>query len=789
MDTLLEKFVNDQLSVWPLAADNYRNLKQVRTKMIRLAGLDVVIQHNPCRVVSSEAVLDSVSIRKRSCMLCPENRPSEQSHLEFDGRKGKRYRITLNPYPVFPFHLVISSFEHTPQSIRLRYQDMLDFVTAHPGFTAFYNGPSSGASIPEHMHFQACPRGSMPLEAETGRQLDTPDSPELTFLSSVKEAELFHLNSFARGIFVLEAKTTKSITKLFYRLLDCAFPKEGEAEPRFNLLAWQANGSYRSVVVFRKKHRSHHYSSKNSDRLAMSPGCADIAGLFIAPRAEDFEKLDAKLLSDMISEVTIGEDEERSIRWRLERKQSKLEVGILSGGEIAFEILSDGAGPQRVTYSQGKISYNGVLYDELTFEERTPSTMFAEPSFVLYGVTIGVDFHWERKVTQKFAGTLKFIVEKGKISAVNIIGVEDYLLSVISSEMKSSASLEFLKAHAVISRSWVMAKIAHRGKKATPLQEADFSALNSISALVTRLAGKRQDGEADSDTLIKWFDHDDHKHFDVCADDHCQRYQGLTMAVGNTVRQAIDQTWGLVLRSRGEICDARFSKCCGGVMERFSTCWEDRDYSYLRPLADTPAEGPVPELSDDASVRKWIFSSPESFCNTRDAGILSQVLNDYDLETKDFYRWTVSYERGDLSELFRRRSGMDFGTIHALIPLERGASGRLKKLEVIGSKKRMVIGKELIIRRFLSESHLKSSAFIVTYLDAAGREIPVREVEAAARQDVPDMPRWSKVVLQGAGWGHGVGLCQIGAAVMSVRGYDFRSILLHYYPGSEFADL
>lgn len=243
---------------------------------------------------------------------------------------------------------------------------------------------------------------------------------------------------------------------------------------------------------------------------------------------------------------------------------------------------------------------------------------------------------------------------------------------------------------------------------------------------------------------IKWFDHDDHTLFDVCADDHCQRYQGLTMAVGETVRKAIDQTWGLVLTSEGEICDARFSKCCGGRMELFSTCWEDKDYPYLQPLPDTP------DCAEGGKV----------FCDTKDEAILSQVLNDYDLETEDFYRWRTEYSRTEVSDLVRKRSGMDFGTIRALVPIVRGPSGRLKRLKIVGDRKTIVIGKELIIRRWLSDSHLKSSAFDV---------------------------KWDgdRLILDGSGWGHGVGLCQIGAAVMASKGYTYDQILLHYYPGSK----
>ena len=735
MDNHIDKFIKGQLSVWPLAAENYRNLKKAGVKHLDVGGLEVTVQYNPCRRISSEAALDKKSISERPCFLCPENRPAEQTNIEFEGRKGRRYRVTLNPYPIFPCHLVISSFDHTPQTIWHRYPDLLDFVKENDDYLGFYNGPESGASAPDHMHFQACPQGLMPLQNRVDALFDNGDGKTLEFLANVKEARLFHLNEYARGVFVLCGSTAKSTAKLFYRLLDCAPVPEGSDEPRLNLIAWCHGGEYRSVVIFREKHRPHNYFSTDSDHLAMSPGCADMAGVFVAPEKEDFDKLDSALLTRVVNEVSAGREMENDIIWRLTRNQRKLEVGIMSGNEIEFEIISDGAGKQKVEYSGGRISYNGALYDELVFDAQTEATMFAEPSFILYGVTIGVDFHWERKVTQKFAGTLKFIVDGDKVTAVNIVGVEDYLLSVISSEMKASAGLEFLKAHAVISRSWVMAQVEHRGKPAAPVAElaeaTDGSSVTS-TGLVT-----------EGDEYIKWFDHDDHTLFDVCADDHCQRYQGLTMAVGDTVRKAIDQTWGLVLTSEGRICDARFSKCCGGRMEIFSTCWEDKDYPYLQPLPDTP---------------DW-REGGEVFCDTKDETILSQVLNDYDLETKDFYRWTTEYSRAEVSDLVRRRSGMDFGTIRDLVPIERGPSGRLKRLKVVGDKKTMVIGKELIIRRWLSESHLKSSAFEVKWVG-------------------------DKLILDGAGWGHGVGLCQIGAAVMASKGYTFDQILLHYYPGS-----
>ena len=728
MDNQIDKFVKDQLSVWPLAAENYRSLKKAGSKVLSIGGLPVTVQLNPCRRISSEASLDKESINRRPCFLCPENRPAEQTNMEFEGRKGRRYRVTLNPYPIFPSHLVISSFEHTPQSIWHRYQDLLDFVRENNEYLGFYNGPESGASAPDHMHFQACPQGLTPLQNRVDELLAAGDDKTLDYLTNVKEARLFHLNEYARGVFVLCGATAKSTAKLFYRLLDCAPVPDGSSEPKMNIIAWCHEGEYRTAVIFRERHRPHNYSSSGADHLAMSPGCADLAGVYVTTREEDFDKLDAGLLSQVVREVAASEETEKEIIWRLTRSQRRLEVGIMSGSEIEFEIISDGAGRQKVEYSQGRISYNGALYDELVFEAQTEATMFAEPSFILYGVTIGVDFHWERKVTQKFAGTLKFIVDGGKVTAVNIVGVEDYLLSVISSEMKASAGLEFLKAHAVISRSWVMAQVEHR--------QSHVSRTPGPSCPVSEPVEWAEE-------YIKWFDHDDHTLFNVCADDHCQRYQGLTMAVGDTVRKAVDQTWGLVLTSEGKICDARFSKCCGGRMELFSTCWEDKDYPYLKPLPDTA------DCVEGGDV----------FCDTKDEKILSQVLNDYDLETKDFYRWTTEYSRTDVSELIRRRSGIDFGTIRDLVPVERGPSGRLKRLKVVGDKKTMIIGKELIIRRWLSDSHLKSSAFEV---------------------------HWDgdHLTLDGSGWGHGVGLCQIGAAVMAAKGYSFNRILLHYYPGS-----
>lgn len=739
----IHKFTGDQLSRWPLACENFRALKNVKVRETDAGGLRVKLQYNPARMVSSAAKLTKADIARRRCFLCRENRPPEQIMLKFEGRKGKKYDILINPYPIFPEHLVIASDKHTDQSILQRYVDMLDLARKYTDFTIFYNGPKSGASAPDHHHFQAAPAGLMPLECD----VDKMDAVE--YLTSVQDARLYHYKRFTTGVFVLTAETAKSAAKLFYRLLDCADIPEGETEPMFNLFSYYRGGEYCSIIVFRSRHRSHHYFSEGEDHLTMSPGCADMGGMFIVPVEEEFDKITPELLSEMIAEVSITEEEEKCIVDRLTRTQPVVEVGIMSAREIDFEILSDGAGRRRASLREGKIEYDGALYDELYFGEPTLSTMFAEASFVLHEVTIGVDFHWERKESQRFAGGLKIIVDKDKLTAVNVIGVEDYLLSVISSEMSASASEEFLKAHAVISRSWLMAQIRGAGKRKGVFVPESVKDLPSLVMHLDSILchDEKTDSENGTYEYVKWYDHEDHRLFDVCADDHCQRYQGLARVTGNTVRKVIDSTWGQVLIYDGELCDARFSKCCGGRMERFSTCWEDEDHAYLQPLPDSP----------------YHSERDDCFCNTQDSGILSQVLNGYDQETVDFYRWEVEYPNEYLSALVERKSGVRLGRIISIDPIERGESGRISKLRIKGEDKILIVGKELEIRRILSETHLKSSAF-----------------EAEMNGD--------RIILRGKGWGHGVGLCQIGAAVMSSKGYDYRQILEHYYPGTLISD-
>ena len=749
-ETRIHKFVGDQLSRWPLACNNFRALKDVRVRELEVGGLTVKLQFNPARMISSAAKLTKEEIAKRRCFLCRENRPPEQIMLKFEGRKGKKYDILVNPYPIFPDHLVIAKSKHTDQSIWHRYIDMLDLAKKYHGCAFFYNGPKSGASAPDHHHFQGVPKGMMPLENDINHYLDQLTQVEsqenpLNYLVSNQDAHLYHYQKFTTGVFVLRSETSKSAAKLFYRLLDCADIPEGEPEPLINLYSWWSHGEFRTVVVFRRSHRSHHYWSEGPDHLTMSPGCADMAGVFIVPVEKEYDALTSEWLSDMVREVSVTEEEQARIINRLTREQQLLNVGIMNSDELEFEILADGAGPRKAKVREGKIEYDGALYDELYFEAPNPSTMFAEPSFILHGVTIGVGFHWERKENQKFAGALKIIVEKNRLVAINVVGIEDYLLSVISSEMSATASEEFLKAHAVISRSWVLAQIsALRTDRCHPVPEG----VNNVPSLVSNLDSLFAKNEAnESSDLIeytKWYDKEDHKLFDVCADDHCQRYQGLTRAVGKRVRRVIDATWGQALHYEGKLCDARFSKCCGGKMEKFSSCWEDKDYAYLQPLSDTPDHNP----------------EGECFCATQDKEILGQVLNNYDQETVDFYRWTQEYDRAELAALIERRSGIALGKIQTLEPLERGESGRIIRLKITGEARSLIVGKELEIRRILSDSHLKSSAFEVSYI---GDNI---------------------IRLDGCGWGHGVGLCQIGAAVMASKGYSYTQILEHYYPNA-----
>jgi SpoIID/LytB domain protein len=435
--------------------------------------------------------------------------------------------------------------------------------------------------------------------------------------------------------------------------------------------------------------------------------------------------------------------------------EPQIRVGIMHESEIIFRLnerfLLDPNGVpfeklQKVNFSNGQIWLNGEPVDDESLVFRP--VRFRESSFELNDVTIGLNFHWERKEDQLFKGALEIMADDEKLWAINIIPLEEYLVSVISSEMSATSNIELLKAHAIISRSWLMAQI----KKGNDLKQT----------------GKNYQVVSEtSEEYIRWYDREDHLYFDVCADDHCQRYQGITRQSTELVERAVAETKGAFLMFDDQICDARFSKNCGGITESFENIWEPEIHPYLQSVVDnkTHPEGFKIDLSDEKAAEQWILNSPEAFCNTTDKQVLSQVLNDYDQETKDFYRWKLSYQQADLAELIARKTGRDFGQIIDLVPVERGKSGRIIKLKIVGTQLTLIIGKELEIRKTLSESHLYSAAFVVE------------------RQNIEDgIP--GEFILTGAGWGHGVGLCQIGAAMMADQGYKYDEILLHYFRGA-----
>lgn len=428
-----------------------------------------------------------------------------------------------------------------------------------------------------------------------------------------------------------------------------------------------------------------------------------------------------------------------------------INVGIVTGKEISFT-LNGKYLTQEGKVVTGQLKASATGNGEISLGTKKIESIELTPedkncSFTLHNVTIGISYHWERQEEQTFTGKLKLITDGENVIAINILPVEDYLVSVISSEMSATSSLEFLKSHAVISRSWLLAQIEDRDRK------------NVHKSL-------QQNFTTDENCIIRWYDREDHKLFDVCADDHCQRYQGITKASNPSVAKAVKETEGMALMYGDEICDARFSKCCGGVSETFDTCWDDKDYPYLQPVIDDSENKDIPDLSIEENAEKWIRTTPAAFCNTHDEKVLKQILSNYDQETTDFYRWKVKYSQKEISELIHRKTGIEFGDIKDLIPMQRGKSGRISRLKIVGTLRTVTIGKELEIRRALSESHLFSSAFVVDKTEVAG--------------SVP-----SEFTITGAGWGHGVGLCQIGAAMMGEKGYSYDKILLHYYRNAE----
>ena len=762
-DSSISRFFNRQLEVWTDARHRFRDLKHVETRQF---SDQLKLQWNPARIVSTGAKIDKKTLGERPCFLCDKNRPKEQMSKQID----EKFHLLVNPFPILPVHFTIPARKHQPQLIYKNYGEMHRFISLHSDLMVFYNGPKCGASAPDHLHFQAGTNGILPLQTNWQRL-----SRNLTDIISLNDEEKISVvRDFIVPAFVIISKSAESDEALFRRLYK-AMPQRGdETEPMMNIISWRKGEEFISVVIPREKHRPEAYFAEGDAQFVVSPGALDMSGLIITPREEDFRKLTEEKALSLLQECGVSEEKMNTIIAKLKAskdaedaaeasstlynkgKQPDVTVGIVSAQKIHFSLnkpyLAKGEkvlGEQVVEFSEGGVLWNGNQYSQLTFHPQS-----ADASFSLSDVTIGVNFHWERKETQTFLGTLRFVVESDKIVAINELPVEKYLESVISSEMSATSSLELLKAHAVISRSWLLAQMMKR-------REVAESGNNFFSFT------KKED------TLIRWYDREDHTLFDVCADDHCQRYQGITKETSPHVAEAIRQTKGQILMDGEEICDARFSKCCGGITEEFQYCWEDTPKTYLTAVRDIAlgVEHTLPNLTNEEEAEKWIRFNPPAFCNTQDKKILSEVLNDYDQETVNFYRWKETLSQEKLQQLIADKLKMDLGAILDMKAVERGKSGRISKLQIIGTEKTFTIGKELEIRRTLSDSHLLSSAFVVDKYDKDEQGVPQR------------------FELIGAGWGHGVGLCQIGAAVMGEQGYHYDAILLHYYQGAEIKKL
>ncbi len=773
-------FFNRQRQNWPEVDLRFDEIDaDIETKVLPAEDWNLAVQFNPRRITSTAAKVDKKNLKKRPCFLCDRNRPEQQIALPVSGG----CQVLVNPFPILPHHLTIPTRRHKLQTLDVLLDTLSSMAWKMPDYLFFYNGARCGASAPDHAHLQAGARGIVPLErdwkfyenrlekAYPTKKTEEADLEDRGY--NAKNSGIYLLHGYACPAFAIIGRGGDADFFLLRKLLSVLPVEDGCPEPDLNLLCWRQRGGLAEpdtlvqIIFLRRKHRPDCYFAEGKSQLVISPGALDMGGLIITPREEDFARLTPKQAVSILREVAAPESELAQIVRKLHGVRStrqtaqtvdvpgadgnepEVSVGILKADSVKFRLNADytakGAtvrGQQEATCVDGGILWNGNIYSELTFEPEAD-----EADFTLEDVAIGINYHWERREPQTFRGALRLIVEEEKIVVINRLLVEEYLTSVISSEMSAQAPAELLKAHAVVSRSWLFVQMHRRH-----LPNAGAGGFFTFV---------RKDDE-----FIRWYDREEHTLFDVCADDHCQRYQGITRATSPTVADAVAATRGMVLTNGGELCDARFSKCCGGVTERFTTCWENAEKEYLQPVADSPSGQILSDLTDEQQAAAWIYSSPEAFCNANDERLLSQVLNDYDRETADFYRWRVTYTQEELAEMVRNSRGEDFGDILDLQPVERGASGRLSKLRIVGSLKTMVIGKELEIRRTLSKSHLYSSAFVVE--------------KGEASNGVPQ-----SFTLVGAGWGHGVGMCQIGAAAMSDKGYAYDEILLHYYKNAE----
>ncbi len=708
---IVEQFFIDQLNHWPEVAERYAHLDKLKERDIHLLGWNAKVVFNPLRKISVTAAPDRQSTPD-ACPLCSMNRPAEQLALDFHGK----YTILINPYPIFRKHFTIIANQHIPQQIDSRFADMLDLARQMEGYTLLYNGPGAGASLPWHAHFQAIERGNLPIEDVVKHTIESDKTSE----SFLRKVNWFY------SFFVLAAVNAKGATDLFNRLLH-SLPQEQQRMN--NLIAWYENNRWYIAIVLRKAHRPDYYYKTGEKQLIISPATVEMGGVIVTIRREDYDKINSQILGDIMQQVVATP------------RPHTVNVGIIESEMIRFSLntpylLNDNNVEGEITLrlEEGKVSYKNQLYDSLVFVPVDENTAYIK----VYDVLIGKKFHWEQKQTLKFRGAWKVIARDDKLVGINILGIEEYLKSVISSEMSPDAPLESLKAHAVISRSWLINQIQSRKSSVT----------------------------TDDEGLV-WYDSSGHTAYDVCADDHCQRYQGITQITNAAALRAIEETGGEVLLDvAGEVIDARYSKCCGGIIEEYQYAWENNPKTYAKAKWDWLNDDLLPDFGNENAAAEWVNTAPTAWCNVTDPKVIAATMKNYDQKTPDFYRWTVAYNLNELSTIIQDKTGINPGKLKAIVPLNRGKSGRIYKLRIEGSLHSWIIGKELEIRRVLSRTHLYSSAFVVT-------------------NQYNEQGMLTGFIFRGAGWGHGVGLCQIGAANMAANGYRYEAILRHYYPETQ----
>lgn len=705
----VESFFRLQIEQWPEAAERYKALERQQGKSFIANSQQFRVTYNPARVVSVTAGT-SPDINK-VCPLCAGNRPNEQ--LSMACCEG--YTLLVNPFPIFSRHFTIAGNEHIPQQIETSFTDLLEISRALEGYTVFYNGPEAGASLPQHLHFQAAPANELPFHTIYPEFCET--------VSSYRSAEIQLVNSGYSSSFLLKASQQEHASVLFKRLYEALTDEE---KKKNNIVVWYTNHKWYIRIYVRRKHRPDIYFKALPEKLTVSPAAAEMQGVIVTINQTDFDRINPELWKGITEEVNITSERACEIADSIKSANQpyKVEVGILEEPILEFNLLTpyiigdkEIVGRQTVNYEQGCIYYNGSLYKELLF---TPCADAGK--IEVTGVTIGKEFHWQQQQVQQFSGSWKVIPVNGKLAGINIIDMEEYLESVVSSEMSANAPIELLKAHAIIARTWLV-------------------------RMIERVPAKPS---LNNENLV-WHEAEEHEFYDVCADDHCQRYQGISQITNPTAIEAVKLTRGQIITYDGEVIDARYSKCCGGITEKFSTAWGDVDYPYLVPVRDN-------KENSNTQAQAW--------CNVTNPVVIRAIMKEYDQKTTNFFRWEVAYTSNELSEIIHQKTGINPGELQAIEPLEIGPSGRIWKLRITGTLHSWVIGKELEIRRVLSPTHLYSSAFVVeTEKDESGKII--------------------RFILRGAGWGHGVGLCQIGAANMAVNGYLYNEIIYHYYKGTD----